>query len=83
MVQIGSFYPGIVFSSLFKIIGRLGFWRWYHLLRRYGMGPLGPLTLPRGGVAGNGCVADEGDEEGEGHALRGVGYVALAVCFSI
>ena len=43
------------------------------------MGPLGPLTLPRGGVAGDGCVADEGDEEGEGHALRGVGYVALAV----
>lgn len=41
------------------------------------MGPLSPLTLPRD------CVADEGDEEGEGHALRGVGYVALAVCFSI
>ena len=35
MVQIGSFYPGIVFSSLFKIIGRLGFWRWYHLLLSY------------------------------------------------
>ena len=33
------------------------------------------LTLPRCGVAGNGGVADEGDEEGEGHALRGVGYV--------
>ena len=47
------------------------------LARLYGMGPLGPLTLPRGGVA------DEGDEEGEGHTLRGVGYVALAVCFSI
>ena len=47
------------------------------------MEPLGPLTLPRGGVAGDGGVADEGDEEGEGHALRGVGYVALAVCFSI
>ena len=24
------------------------------------MGPLGPLTLPRGGVAGDGGVADEG-----------------------
>ena len=47
------------------------------------MGPLGPLTLPRGGVAGDGGVADEGDEEGEGHAGSGVGYVALAVCFSI
>ena len=35
MVQIGSFYPGIVFSSLFQIIGRLGFWRWYHLLLSY------------------------------------------------
>ena len=35
MVQIDSFYPGIVFSSLFKIIGRLGFWRWYYLLLSY------------------------------------------------
>ena len=35
MVQIDSFYPGIVFSSFFKIIGRLGFWRWYHLLLSY------------------------------------------------
>ena len=36
MVQIGSFYPGIVFSSLFLIIGRLGSWRciiyFYHIV---------------------------------------------------
>ena len=40
------------------------------------MGPPGPLILPRGGVAGDGCVADEGDEEGEGHAACGISYVA-------
>ena len=46
------------------------------LARLYGMGPLGPLILPRGGEAGDGCVADEGDEEGEGHAACGISYVA-------
>ena len=50
MVQIGSFYPGIVFSSLFLIIGRLGSWWWYHLLLSYCFSKIIPsfFTIKKG-----------------------------------
>ena len=42
---------------------------------RMGIGGDYFLTLTSGGVAGDGGIADEGDEEGEGHAGSGVGNV--------
>ena len=43
---------------------------------RMGIGGDYFLTLTSGGVAGDGGIADEGDEEGEGHAACGISYVA-------
>ncbi len=47
---MGSFYPGIVFSSLFLIIGRLGSWWWYHLLLSYCFSKIIPsfFTIKKG-----------------------------------